>query len=302
MCSGTMQSNRAHQNHHDHSFCLCTTCVCFEPLRQKGGASGGNSKHIGGLPVVSPGTVFQWSVLGWCASGQSWDSVPVVSPGPVWGKIHWQDLGLKLPLARPAVKWYTGMERKWLKCRSWSQMVAHTDVSPCPVEWTSEFRLRIFCWCFCLGLGSVSWVERKVCDLKGCCFEITFYFLRSCRYTLQLLCVFLLLLVSIQTSFFSFFLFFLSFLWWGKIGVFSIKLFLKIIYTFVPWVTALWYDTVLALLMLWGFQVNIDGKTFFLWMHSQRGQSLCYNFYWGYKLFVFVILHSFISDTLFCGL
>ena len=90
MCSGTMQSNRAHQNHHYHSFCLCTTCVCFEPLRQKGGASGGNSKHIGGLPVVSPGTVFQWSVLGWCASGQSWDSVPVVSPGTV---CQWSVLG-----------------------------------------------------------------------------------------------------------------------------------------------------------------------------------------------------------------
>jgi len=53
-------------------------------------------------------------------------------------------------------------------------------------------------------------VERKVCDLKGCCFEITFYFLRSCRYTLQLLCVFLFLSVSTQTSFFSFFLFFSS--------------------------------------------------------------------------------------------
>ena len=54
-------------------------------------------------------------------------------------------------------------------------------------------------------------MERKVCDLKGCCFEITFYFLRSCRYTLQLLCVFLFLSVSTQTSFFSFFSFFLLF-------------------------------------------------------------------------------------------
>ena len=65
------------------SFCLCTTSVCFEPLKQKGGASGGNGKHVGGLPVVSPGTVCQWSVLGQCASGQSWASMgknPLTGP------------------------------------------------------------------------------------------------------------------------------------------------------------------------------------------------------------------------------
>ena len=37
-------------------------------------------------------------------------------------------------------------------------------------------------------------MERRVCDLKGCCFEITFYFLRSC-------CVYFYLSVSIQASF-----------------------------------------------------------------------------------------------------
>ena len=108
------------------SFCLCTTSVCFEPLKQKGGASGGNGKHVGGLPVVSPGTVCQWSVLGQCASGQSWASMgknPLTGP---WTKASIGQASCEVVLS--------GTERKQLKCRSWSQMVAHTDVSPCPVE------------------------------------------------------------------------------------------------------------------------------------------------------------------------
>ena len=71
-------------------------------------------------------------------------------------------------------------------------------------------------------------MERKVCDLKGCCFEITFYFLRSC-------CVYFYLSVSIQASF----LLCSPFCGGGRLVCFSVKLFLKIIYTFVPWVTAL---------------------------------------------------------------